>query len=692
MFVIVKKRLLKRQSLLWFWYNKNMILEAPLTALTGIGLKRAEQFKQLGITRVKELLLHYPFRYADFQKRQVSELRDGEKAVIAGLVVTPPQVQYYAPKRHRLTFKIKQDDLVIAVTFFNQAYLANQIELGRPLLIYGKWEKHKASLIGLKLLLDLENTLEPVYHLIKGLSQQQLVKAVKTAIAAGALAELPENLPDDLQKRYQLIGRQEAVYAMHFPRDSHQHHQALRRLKFEESLLFQLRLQQIKERSTEDNGLVIAYQKEDLVQQEASLPFALTSAQKRSLAEILADMASPNAMNRLLQGDVGSGKTAVASLAMYAAYTAGFQSALMVPTEILAQQHLISLKELFPQLRLACLSSGLSGLEKKELLAAIARGKIDMVVGTHALIQDQVTYHQLGLIIIDEQHRFGVKQRQSLREKGHCPNVLMMTATPIPRTLAITSFGDMAISVIDELPAGRQAVRTKWVKEEQLDKVYHWLQGELEKGRQAYVVSPLIEESESLSLKNAQSLYEELSNRFSKYTIALLHGKMKNEAKEAVMLAFKQGQIALLVATTVIEVGVNVPNASVMLIMNADRFGLSQLHQLRGRVGRGSEQSYAILVANPKTSSGKERMAAMCETTDGFVLAEKDLAMRGSGELFGTRQSGLSSFALVDPVNDYAILEEARRVAGEIVKQDSWQDDSKCQSLVRELTKQHHLD
>lgn len=427
--------------------------------------------------------------------------------------------------------------------------------------------------------------------------------------------------------------------------------------------------------------------------EKATLPFELTAAQERSLNEILQDMKSPAHMNRLLQGDVGSGKTVVAGLAMYTTYTAGLQSALMVPTEILAEQHFDSLSQLFPELRIILLTGGMKTAERRQALEAIEDGQVDMIVGTHALIQEGVTYHRLGLVIIDEQHRFGVGQRRILREKGNNPDVLMMTATPIPRTLAITAFGDMDVSIIDQMPAGRKPIITRWVKHEQLEVVLDWLRKELQRGAQVYVISPLIEESEALDLKNAIVLEEELKAYFGdKAQVALLHGKMKSEEKDTIMQDFKEGKTDILVSTTVIEVGVNVPNATVMLIMDADRFGLSQLHQLRGRVGRGDKQSYAVLVANPKTESGKKRMKIMTETTDGFVLAEEDLKMRGSGEIFGTRQSGLPEFQVADIVEDYPILEETRKVASQIVSTPDWRTNADWHIVALHLDKQDYLD
>ena len=481
---------------------------------------------------------------------------------------------------------------------------------------------------------------------------------------------------------------------MHFPANIDQYRQALRRIKFEELFYFQLNLQSLKsENRRADAGISITFDSRALAEKIEQLPFVLTEAQQRSLQEILSDMASSGHMNRLLQGDVGSGKTVIAGLAMYAAHTAGYQSALMVPTEILAEQHYDSLSQLFPELSIALLTGGMKAAVRRTALAAIESGEVDMVIGTHALIQEGVQYQHLGLVITDEQHRFGVKQRRIFREKGENPDVLMMTATPIPRTLAITAFGEMDVSIIDQLPAGRKEIRTRWVKYEQLPLVWDWVGQEVDKGAQVYVVSPLIEESEALDLKNAIALEEELQAYFGeKVRIALLHGQMKNQEKEAIMQAFKAGKTDLLVSTTVIEVGVNVPNATIMVIMDADRFGLSQLHQLRGRVGRGSKQSYAILVANPKTDSGKERMQAMTETTDGFVLAEKDLQMRGSGEVFGTRQSGLPEFQVANIMDDFPILEEARRVASQIVSEPDWKTNPKWSMLVKELKRPDRLD
>lgn len=669
-------------------------LKDSLLVLPGVGPKAVEKFQKLDLYTVEDLVVYFPFRYEDFASKSVLDLVDGEKAVVVGTVSTPANVQYYGFKRNRLRFSIKQGEAIIAVSFFNQPYLADKVEVGQEIAIWGKWDKAKASLTGMKIVAQSSEDLHPIYHVAQGVSQANLVKLVQAAVDRGYFDLIEENLPAILLEKYRLLPRKQAAFAMHFPRDLEEYKQALRRVKFEELFYFQLNLQVLKvENKAESNGLVIPYQRSLLEEKIASLPFALTEAQQSALDEILCDMSSGGHMNRLLQGDVGAGKTVVAGLAMYAAYTAGMQSAIMVPTEILAEQHFESLCQLFPDLSIALLTGGMKAAPRRAALAAIESGEVDLIVGTHALIQEGVVYHQLGLVVTDEQHRFGVKQRRLLREKGANPDVLMMTATPIPRTLAITAFGEMDVSVINQLPAGRKPIITRWVKHEQLPVVLEWLDKEVAKGAQVYVISPLIEESEALDLKNAVDLKEELVAYFGeRASVALLHGRMKNDEKEAIMQEFKAGKTDVLVSTTVIEVGVNVPNATVMIIMDADRFGLSQLHQLRGRVGRGSKQSYAVLVANPKTDSGKDRMKIMTETTDGFVLAEEDLKMRGAGEIFGTRQSGLPEFQVANIVEDYAILEEARRVASQIVSEKDWKEQPEWAILAKHLREKENLD
>lgn len=664
-------------------------LNDPVTMLAGVGAKRANSLASLGIQTIEDLLTYYPFRYEDIQERNLNEILDQEKVTLKGLVVSPPVMSRFGYKKNRLQFRMMQDHAVFNVSFFNQPYLKDKVILSEEIAVYGKWDAKRKSLNGMKILgSQAVNDFSPIYHVNKSIRQTTLVDLIRRGFEEyGDLIE--ENLPNGLVEKYRLLDRPTAVRSMHFPKNHEENHQAKRRIVFEEFFLFQMRLQGLKKsEKAETNGIEILYDIQRLKQFIQKLPFELTDAQKRVTNEICRDLRSPQHMQRLLQGDVGSGKTIVAAIALYAAVTAGFQGALMVPTEILAQQHMESLLQLFDtqEVKLALLTGSTKAKERRELLELLEQGEIDIVVGTHALIQEGVEFQHLGLVITDEQHRFGVNQRKVLREKGWRPDVLFMTATPIPRTLAITAYGEMDVSVIDELPAGRIPIETRWVRTPQLNSVLDWTWKELAKGHQMYVICPLIEESEALDVKNAVEIYEKLSSLFApQYEVGLLHGKMKNQEKEAIMETFKENKMQILVSTTVIEVGVNVPNATVMLIMDADRFGLAQLHQLRGRVGRGSDASYCVLVANPKNELGIERMKIMTETNNGFVLSEKDLELRGPGEVFGFRQSGLPQFAIADLVTDSNILEVARDEAQKLWQLKDWQLLPEYQHLVHSL-------
>lgn len=664
-------------------------LNDPVTMLAGVGAKRADSLASLGIQTIEDLLTYYPFRYEDIQERNLNEILDQEKVTLKGLVVSPPVMSRFGYKKNRLQFRMMQDHAVFNVSFFNQPYLKDKVILSEEIAVYGKWDAKRKSLNGMKILgSQAVDDFSPIYHVNKSIRQTTLVDLIRRGFEEyGDLIE--ENLPNGLVEKYRLLDRPTAVKSMHFPKNHEENHQAKRRIVFEEFFLFQMRLQGLKKsEKAETNGIEILYDIQRLKQFIQKLPFELTDAQKRATNEICRDLRSPQHMQRLLQGDVGSGKTIVAAIALYAAVTAGFQGALMVPTEILAQQHMESLLQLFDaqEVKLALLTGSTKAKERRELLELLEQGEIDIVVGTHALIQEGVEFQHLGLVITDEQHRFGVNQRKVLREKGWRPDVLFMTATPIPRTLAITAYGEMDVSVIDELPAGRIPIETRWVRTPQLNSVLDWTWKELAKGHQMYVICPLIEESEALDVKNAVEIYEKLSALFApQYEVGLLHGKMKNQEKEAIMETFKENKMQILVSTTVIEVGVNVPNATVMLIMDADRFGLAQLHQLRGRVGRGSDASYCVLVANPKNELGIERMKIMTETNNGFILSEKDLELRGPGEVFGFRQSGLPQFAIADLVTDSNILEVARDEAQKLWQLKDWQLLPEYQHLVRSL-------
>lgn len=657
-----------------------MTLQAAVSVLPGVGPKRAQTLAELGILTIEDLLSYYPFRYEDIQEKNLLEINDQEKVTLKGVVVSAPVVSRFGYKKSRLQFRMIQDHAVFMVSFFNQPYLKEKIEVGEELAVYGKWDAKRKSLTGMKIL-GGKQTKEyaPIYHVTKAIRQSTLVDLIKVAFEKFG-DQIQENLPQYLLEKYRLVPRQQAMRAMHFPKDPKESHQAKRRVVFEEFFFFQMRIQGLKQSErSEKNGLAIRYDVERLKRFTQQLPFELTEAQKKVTNEICYDLRSTRHMQRLLQGDVGSGKTVVAAIALYATMTAGFQGALMVPTEILAQQHVESLNQLFDPLEVttALLTGSTKTKERRAILAGLENGEIDVVIGTHALIQDDVQFAKLGLVITDEQHRFGVNQRKILREKGLHPDVLFMTATPIPRTLAITAYGEMDVSIIDQMPAGRIPVKTSWINPKQLAHTLDWARQELQVGHQVYVICPLIEESEALDVKNATEIYERLQEYYAPdYQVSLLHGKMKNAEKEVIMEEFKDNQSQILVSTTVIEVGVNVPNATVMFIMDADRFGLAQLHQLRGRVGRGSDASYCILVASPKNDLGKERMKIMTETTNGFILSEKDLELRGAGEVFGIRQSGLPQFLIADLVNDANVLEVARDEASKIWQVADWQTQS----------------
>ncbi|MDZ5588817.1 ATP-dependent DNA helicase RecG [Enterococcus cecorum] len=667
-----------------------MNLQDPVTALSGVGEKRAETLATLGIETIEDLLSYYPFRYEDIQERQIQEINDQEKVTLKGLVVSPAVLNRFGYKKSKLSFRLMQENDVFMVSFFNQPYLKDKVVVGEEIAIYGRWDAKRQTLNGMKILSSSSQNegFSPIYHVNKSIRQTTLIQLIKQAFEQ-YYGYIEENLPQNLVDKYRLFARNEAMWAMHFPKTMEDHHQAKRRVIFEEFFVFQMKIQGLKTKEkAEKNGLSIPYDIQKLKAFIASLPFELTNAQKKVTNEICKDLLSPKHMQRLLQGDVGSGKTIVAAIVLYAATTAGFQGALMVPTEILAQQHYQSLAELLHsfEVNVALLTGSTKTKERQQILTDLKSGELDIIIGTHALIQDEVDFAHLGLVITDEQHRFGVNQRKVLREKGYKPDVLFMTATPIPRTLAITAYGEMDVSIIDEMPAGRIPIVTRWVLPKQLDQVLKWGQTELASHHQMYVICPLIEESESLDVENAQKIYEQLRDYYAPdYQVGLLHGRMKNDEKDAVMQAFKENQLQVLVSTTVIEVGVNVPNATAMIIIDADRFGLAQLHQLRGRVGRGSQASYCILVANPKNEVGKERMKIMTQTNNGFVVSQKDLELRGPGEVFGNRQSGLPVFHFADIVADAHILEVAKEEAQAIYAQKDWQILPMYQDLVNYL-------
>ncbi|MGG0526046.1 ATP-dependent DNA helicase RecG [Bacillus pumilus] len=666
-------------------------LQDNVSVLKGIGEETEKTLNELGIHTVADLLGYFPYRYDDYEIRNLEEVKHDERVTVEGKVHSEPVLTYYGKKRSRLTFRLLVGRFLITAICFNRPYLKRSLVLGDTVSVTGKWDKNRQSIMVQEFKKgthEQDGSIEPVYSVKENVTVKMMRRFVKQALTL-YVDKAEDPLPKQLVSTYKLMSYQEALKTIHLPETRDSLKQARRRFVYEEFLIFQLKMQAIRKKEREKtSGIQHPFSKDAVFEFVHSLPFPLTKAQSRVLDEIMSDMASPYRMNRLLQGDVGSGKTAVAAIALYAAHLSGYQGALMVPTEILAEQHADSLYQLFEKwgLNIALLTSSVKGKRRRELLERLKEGEIDILVGTHALIQDEVEFQQLGLVITDEQHRFGVEQRKKLRSKGQDPDVLFMTATPIPRTLAITVFGEMDVSVIDELPAGRKQIETYWVKHDMLERILAFVDKELKKGRQAYIICPLIEESDKLDVQNAIDVHSMLTEAYrGKWSIGLMHGKLASDEKDQVMRDFTANEVQILVSTTVVEVGVNVPNATIMVIYDADRFGLSQLHQLRGRVGRGEHQSFCVLMADPKSETGKERMRIMSETTDGFELSEKDLELRGPGDFFGKKQSGMPEFKVADMVHDYRALETARKDAAELVQSDAFWTDPEYKELRQTL-------
>lgn len=667
------------------------LTDVSILNVKGVGEESGKLLAGLGIENVQDLLEYFPFRYEDYSLQTPVDAGHDERVTFAGTVQNEPSVRYYGKKKNRLGFRMVANDVLLSVTFFNRAFLKSKLSIGTEVTVTGKWDAHRLSLTGSEMkfgLIERQGNVEPIYHSSGKLSSKQIQKWIAGAIVDFG-EQIIEPIPESIRTRYKLMGKAETIRHLHHPLKPELVKQARRRFVYEELLYFQLKMRAFKEANREQqHGKQLTIPKDAIEEFVQRLPFSLTNAQAKSIQTIIEDIQSSHRMNRLLQGDVGSGKTAVAAACMYGVVKAGAQSALMAPTEILAEQHAQSLSEWFEPLGLtvALLAGSVKGKKRRELLERIVSGEVDIVVGTHALIQDDVLFQSLGLVITDEQHRFGVEQRRVLRDKGESPDVLFMTATPIPRTLAISVFGDMDVSVLDELPAGRKPIETYWVQQEMLERVLDFIRKEVDQGRQAYVICPLIEESEKLDVQNAIDFHAMLSTHFQKHAnVGLMHGRLSAAEKDEVMNAFAKNDVQILVSTTVVEVGVNVPNATVMLIYDADRFGLAQLHQLRGRVGRGEAQSTCILMAQPKSEVGKERMRIMTETTDGFVLSERDLELRGPGDFFGSKQSGLPQFKLADVVHDYRTLETARQDADTIFTAGLLQSDREYEHLAKYL-------
>jgi ATP-dependent DNA helicase RecG len=669
-----------------------------LQFVPGVGPQRAKLLAKLGLDTVEAALFHLPARHED-RSRLVPfrNVTPGEAVTATGTIagVSPP------PRgRARVPLQVLLRDATgfLNAVWFNQPYLERVFKRGQRLIVHGKVQAYGRGPLQMQVK-DYEivqegedetlhaGRLVPVYGVTQGLTQRPMRSLMKRLVTGYAdLVEEP--LPEALRARRRLEPLASALRAGHLPESEAELAAARRRLVFDDFFLLQLGLAIRRQREGRQRGLSMNPAGALWRRLLDSLPYTLTRAQERVWGEIRADMAAPYPMNRLLQGDVGSGKTVVATLAILTAVESGYQAAFMAPTEILAEQHLMTLEGLLAPLRIrvALLTNAVRGKARERLLTEVAAGALDCVVGTHALVQEGVRFRRLGLCVMDEQHRFGVAQRATLRGKGERPDVLVMTATPIPRTLALTLYGDLDVSVIDELPPGRTPVVTKARAEAQRRRIYDFLGGEIAAGRQVYVVCPLVEESEASDLRAATEMAERLQRAaFPDRRIGLLHGRMSFADKDRVMREFKAGRLDILVSTTVIEVGIDVPNASVMLVEHAERFGLSQLHQLRGRVGRGPWKSYCILLSAAASPEARRRIGAMTETNDGFKIAEVDLAVRGPGDFFGTRQSGLPEFRVADLVRDAGALEEARQDALALIARDPHLRAPEHQGLRRAL-------
>lgn len=671
-----------------------MDLNKNVKYIKGVGPNRVQLLNKLEIFTLKDLITYYPRNYEDRSKpKNIAECMNGEEVLIEAIACGKlSDVRLRGKTMQKLL--VRDESGSCDITWFNQSYLKNKFEAGKKYRFYGKITNNFGKITMTSPVFDENkksfNTgkIIPLYPLTYQLSQNVLRRIMESGLAE-VEGKLEETLPKYLLEEYNLEGINEATKQIHFPSEFEDFKKARKRFVFEELLSTQLALLELKNNYLNDEKGIEFDKNVKMSDIINKLPFRLTKAQLRVLEEIDNNMESEKPMNRLLQGDVGSGKTVVAMCAAYKATKCGYQVAIMAPTAILATQHLENFKNILKEMGIKCelLISGISKKKKEEILEQLANGDIDILIGTHAIIEENVVFKKLGLVVTDEQHRFGVKQRTKIAQKGQNPDVLVMTATPIPRTLALILYGDLDISIIDELPPNRKKVETFAVHKNMTERVNVFIEKQIKEGRQAYIVCPLVEENEELDLKSVEKLYETYQKEiFPQYKVEYIHGKMKPREKDMIMERFKSGKIDILISTTVIEVGVDVPNSNIMVIENAERFGLAQLHQLRGRVGRGDYQSYCVLKYEGKSETVKERMKVMCSTNDGFIISEKDLELRGSGDFFGTMQHGLPEFKIANLFEDMPILKSVQSVAMKIL-----QDDPRLEKqenlLLKELIK-----
>ena len=643
--------------------------------LPKLGPKTYELLKKLGINDIDDLITYYPFRYEIIKYSNISEVSNGDKVIFGGIIESTPQVFYIKKSLNRLTFNFNSNGRLFKIVIFNRAFLKSNLKLGKEITVFGKIDflhnQITASDIWLHPL-EKEETIG-IYHTTYGLSNKQLKSFIDSALELDF--NIVDYIPSYLSEKYKFLNKKEAIYLLHHPNNIKLLKQALLRAKYEELFIYMLKMNVLKQNKNKKQGIKREIDESKVLEFINNLPFKLTSDQLKAISDIKDDLISPYIMNRLLQGDVGSGKTIVSIISMYMNYLSGYTSALMAPTEILARQHYDNIKDLFKDtdIKVELLVGSMKKSEKTRIYKLLEDGSIDIIVGTHALISEGVNYKNLGLVITDEQHRFGVRQRSMLKDKGIEPDVLYMSATPIPRTYALTIYGDMDVSSIKTMPSGRLPVITTLKKKKEMKEVLTSVYEELKKGHQVYVVAPSIEDSEDTVMENVEELEKNFNKAFGKvFKVSALHGKMNDSEKETIMNDFKDNKIQVLISTTVIEVGVDVKNATMMVIFDANRFGLSQLHQLRGRVGRNSEQSYCILISDYEI----ERLNVLTKTNDGFKVSEEDFKLRGSGDLFGSRQSGDLLFKVANIKQDFNILLKAKEDSNEFLTSDYFKNNT----------------
>ncbi len=656
-----------------------MDLNKNIQFIKGVGEARAKLLNRLGIFNLDDLISYFPRDYEDRSKpKKIEELVDGEDALIEVMPVTRVNVARIRSNMTIVKMNVRDDTGICQITWFNQPYLKNMFKPGEYYKFYGRVSKKGNRIEINSPVYDKEDNTRntgkiiPIYPSTYNLPQTTLRKIIENGLSE-IDGKLPETLPTHILKDYGLCDINTAISQIHFPKTFEDFNIARKRLVFEELFSMQLALLALKNQYTKDVKGIEFDKKIKMSDVINTLPFSLTKAQIRVLEEIDSDMEKAKPMNRLLQGDVGSGKTIVAMIAAYKCVKSGYQAAIMAPTAILATQHLENFRNILDKfgIKSELLISGITKKKKDEILEKLRNGEIDIIIGTHALLEENVVFKNLGLVVTDEQHRFGVRQRSIIAEKGSNPDVLVMTATPIPRTLALILYGDLDISIIDELPPNRKKIDTFAVTKGMDERVNNFIKKQIDEGRQAYIVCPLVEENEEINAKSVLELAENYKTKiFKDYRVEYLHGKMKQKEKDSIMEEFKNGKIDILISTTVIEVGVDVPNSNIMVIENAERFGLAQLHQLRGRVGRGEYQSYCILKYNGSSDVIRQRMKVMTTTNDGFVISEKDLELRGTGEFFGTRQHGIPEFKIANLFEDIQTLKSVQSIAVKIIDKD----------------------